>query len=450
MYAVDHLAIPLSLGMRPKSFCTWSCQYEHMTADFELGVADSCLSVQPQRPVRVMRGGDENAPLHSLVPAKTIHQRNKSTPALSTLLQVGGFKTAATKRTVFADVSNTVRAVQPTKDDAILASKNIQTTVKETSVVHTQTQELLKPVGLLRPAQRPLSAVVQKVTVADASNATESAVSKHAISDPDVQTLNARKVITRRATTTFREVLSEEQSTAVSTDTQDHVPVASLDHVLPLLEESSSRTRDELDGEQHVAMKRNAGLDSTSKAHPVPSTETTIPEKVRIVEKVEARQNSFEARPALDVPAEYKVVPVDTQETHEYLQILERQAIALERERNDELARRSAILPIAEAEEYWDEEEEEEYYDADGYTTARSLRSRGDNTTSGMTIVLAPRVTAKVERELAAAKQFVDATKTPEDVEDEAWDTSMVAEYGDEIFQYMRDLEVSGPFAPAW
>jgi len=44
--------------------------------------------------------------------------------------------------------------------------------------------------------------------------------------------------------------------------------------------------------------------------------------------------------------------------------------------------------------------------------------------------------------ELANAKAFVEATRTPEDVEDEEYDTSMVAEYGDEIFAYMKDLEV--------
>ncbi|KAK3073917.1 hypothetical protein LTS18_014347, partial [Coniosporium uncinatum] len=52
-----------------------------------------------------------------------------------------------------------------------------------------------------------------------------------------------------------------------------------------------------------------------------------------------------------------------------------------------------------------------------------------------------PKVTVRVERELAAAKQFVESNKVPEDVEDEAWDTSMVAEYGDEIFAYMKQLE---------
>jgi hypothetical protein len=95
----------------------------------------------------------------------------------------------------------------------------------------------------------------------------------------------------------------------------------------------------------------------------------------------------------------------------------------------------------SEPEDYWEDEDEDNYGD-DGYVTARSHRSRGDNTTGGATIVLFPKVTQKVKRELAIAKQFVEATRTVEDMEDESWDTSMVAEYGDEIFQYMREREV--------
>lgn len=95
----------------------------------------------------------------------------------------------------------------------------------------------------------------------------------------------------------------------------------------------------------------------------------------------------------------------------------------------------------AELEEYWDEEEEQELYDEQGYTTAHSYRSHGDNTTSGPTTLLAPAVTASVEDELDLARDYVAAHQTEDEIEEEAWDVSMVAEYGDEIFTYMRDLE---------
>ncbi|KAH8672801.1 cyclin-like protein [Tricladium varicosporioides] len=97
--------------------------------------------------------------------------------------------------------------------------------------------------------------------------------------------------------------------------------------------------------------------------------------------------------------------------------------------------------PIAsETEEYW-EDEEEEIYEEQGYSTAHSYRSRGDNTTGGATTVLFPKVTKKAEKEILEAKIIVEAARTQEEIEDEAWDTSMVAEYGEEIFEYMRELE---------
>jgi hypothetical protein len=40
------------------------------------------------------------------------------------------------------------------------------------------------------------------------------------------------------------------------------------------------------------------------------------------------------------------------------------------------------------------------------------------------------------------AKEHVLQHQTEEEIEEEAWDVSMVAEYGDEIFAYMRELEV--------
>lgn len=103
---------------------------------------------------------------------------------------------------------------------------------------------------------------------------------------------------------------------------------------------------------------------------------------------------------------------------------------------------------LSEPEEYWDEEEDD-YEDQDqGYTTANSLRSR-DMTTNGITTVLQPRLTARVQSELDEARLEVLQTRPQEDIEEEAWDISMVAEYGDEIFEYMRDLEVSCREYPA-
>ena len=116
----------------------------------------------------------------------------------------------------------------------------------------------------------------------------------------------------------------------------------------------------------------------------------------------------------------------------------------------DRLNRQLPTLPdmpappmAAEVEECWEEEDDEdEIYDEQGYTTAHSYRSRGDNTTGGVTTVLFPKITNKSKKELADAQVLVESCRTAEDIEDELYDVSMVAEYNEDIFEYMRELEV--------
>ncbi|KAI1191448.1 cyclin-like protein [Nemania serpens] len=91
-----------------------------------------------------------------------------------------------------------------------------------------------------------------------------------------------------------------------------------------------------------------------------------------------------------------------------------------------------------------EEEEDDHCYDDRGYTTAHSYRSRGDNTTSGVTtVMLPPKITKKGQAELEAARRIVESRRTAEDVLEDDWDVSMVAEYGDDIFHYMKELEMA-------
>ncbi|KAK3325700.1 cyclin-like protein [Apodospora peruviana] len=76
----------------------------------------------------------------------------------------------------------------------------------------------------------------------------------------------------------------------------------------------------------------------------------------------------------------------------------------------------------SEPEEYWDDDEEQDLYDEQGYTTAHSYKSHGDNTTGGVTTLIAPKITASIQNELELAR-------------------SMVAEYSEDIFEYYRSLE---------
>jgi G2/mitotic-specific cyclin 3/4 len=311
-------------------------------------------------------------------------------------MQIGGIKAAAAKRSVFADVSNTTR--QPlAKDDIQVLGKKDNMVLKDPAIVSTTE---LAPGALLRPAQRPLSTVTSKVNATVGGDAVASALPKHITLDVAQQTTNIRKILSKKSTAVFKEAHTDSLLVSAIAPVPSRQPLTSQPASFPTVDRALAPT------EEPAA---------------------TIPLAVLKEDK-----DYFDT--------EVAVTRVETEEKYEYLDALEEQARAIEQERNEEIAK-SSVLNSLDQEEYWDEDDEEEYYDVDGYTTARSLRSRGDNTTGGVTLVLAPRTTAKTQRELEAARLFVEANRSAEDVEDEQWDTSMVAEYGDEIFEYMHALE---------
>lgn len=373
--------------------------------------------------MRALRIRDENAP-PQLPAGKTIHQRNKSTPALSTLMQVGGLKAAGIKRTVFADVSNTVR--QPVvKDDMQVPGKSSQFDILKDPAV-LSAKELVKPTGLLRPAQRPLANITTK---SNASNGIANAISaapKHNTTDAT----NLRKPLLKKATTVFKESHSDPIAGIV-----ELAPAAAVPTRQPLARAKSCLALDQPAPSTEPVDKILAQETAASLLPTERYIQDQLLEAVSSTEQPERITDSKTTTADTDVKSSGPQV--------EFLDALEEQARVIEQGRDEELAK-SQMLTRLDLEEYWDEEEEEEYFDADGYTTARSLRSRGD-TTGGVTLVLAPRITAKSQRELEAAKLYVETHKSAEDIEDEQWDTSMVAEYGEEIFEYMRDLEVRSP-----
>lgn len=100
------------------------------------------------------------------------------------------------------------------------------------------------------------------------------------------------------------------------------------------------------------------------------------------------------------------------------------------------LGTQTPVQARSEPDECW-AEEEDDYYD-DELAALDTL-----DETTGIPPVLQPKVTARIQRELEEAKLEVQRTRTFDEIEEETWDVSMVAEYGDEIFDYMRELEVS-------
>lgn len=360
------------------------------------------------RPRGSTRTRDENVAIANMAgPGKTLHSRAKSTSTLSSMIKSGvsGIQ-AKPHRRAFQDLTNSTR---PSQDDFgfkydALATKQKLAPLKEVADVPSK--------SLLVPAQRMLTRAPPKDTPLAPVVAVASAVQPHIESTSDLPRKAAPKPITKKNTQVFRETLAVEgvDSAVTSLQSRTNAPVHQI------LEAPRSIQADQIIEPQNFS---DNILDSVSQvlAGTVPANvyDKQLPPvpSVAIVDKVQSRSSESEMYlPALE---QLPPLPLDAQEELQ------------------------APLSATEAEEHG-EEDDEHYYDAE--PTARSFRSMGDNTTCGLTQIVEPRVTSRVLRELEEANDYVKETRTEEDIEDEAWDTSMVAEYGDEIFAYMRDLEV--------
>ena len=403
------------------------------------------------------------------------HNRTKSTPALSSLLKqpvktslnnnnINGF---GRQRTAFADVSNTVRSGtnhNSVKDDLSILKDGFIPVTKPTTTLQplrevpdTNVQNANKQPALLRPAQRPLSAVIPKQPVVAQNNVTASAVPKnittefstieHRSSDPE----QFLRFLNRKRTTVFREQpLPAEQEVIIAPVKETIRAVASTAPVHQVLEVPREKKLPlvpepvlpdvPLVPQVHDAYEQEVKDFSRDLIQSIEQTFAKAEEVVEVKEEVDVAHALpvLPSRTSLSdtIPlAEPASRPTDEEI---YQLALETQLPPLDP------ALAGVKLPGSAGAEYpeYFEEDEEEYYDAEGYTTARSIRSRGDNTTGGLTTFLEPRVTQRVLKELEQARDFVLANRTEDDIEDEAWDTSMVAEYGDDIFEYMHKLEV--------
>lgn len=317
-----------------------------------------------------MRIHDENAPLANALPGKQLHQRNKSTPALPSLMQ-NGAQRAVPKRTAFADVSNTTRT-QPAQDDSAINGKG------------KANVELQKPAALLKPATRALApkTTVQTTTAIPVKAVTSS------IPAPQGQPAATRKVTTKRSASVLKDATQTEQVDAVT-----NLPVEHEDTAI--------------------------------------SVPIAIPQPDELNDLDVITEESI-AAPGPVQPVGAPFVPSSVED--HYILAFEHQAQTLEMERNAAVETEAQVI----AYEPEEEEEDELEFEPDEFT-----RTLNGGAATATTVVLAPRYTKKVQQELEDAKGFVESARTQDDIDEEQWDTSMVAEYGEEIFEYMRTLEVS-------
>lgn len=340
------------------------------------------------------------------------------------MLQVGGLKAAA-KRTAFGDVSNTVKSVSNVQDDSAISGKHVlQEIVKPLAP-----QE--KPAAFLRPAQRPLNGASANVPLNNNSSSTSNPISNIPRGLPEVKGAAIKRTLSKKNTLIYKDVDSEPAQPSQIDASQSARPGSAP---VPPVHQS-------LGPRQHK---------SQPQIMPPPINIATKPDLQSLRRTLSRVPDNNYADPSQDplhsdpVYVDAPEVPITSDEAYETHMKLDREEKELAAKEIIERQLRQLPAPplVSEPEEYW-EEDEEDMYDEQGYMTAHSNPSRGDNTTGGATTVLFPKVTNKVRNELAAAKSYVEASRTIEEIEDEQWDTSMVAEYGDEIFAYMRELEVS-------
>lgn len=346
------------------------------------------------------------------------------------------------KRAAFADVSNTARLPLAAKDDSVVATKAFQhSSTKDVAFIEPAS----KPATLLRPAQRPMSlsgikGLLNNITTSVSSNVLRSNSSDDRI-EPIPAQANTKRLMPKKATTVFQEssVISADQNVnhaAINLPPQVTAPSTALlenanhNHLPPLSftsypDDQAAASHALPAGDwQHLAGRVRAPSQLGIREPPV-----RIAKAFTEYAPVERRSSASEPETYVDAPTynrpDYPSVAVDS-----------RPKVSLESQMH------LAPLPGSEVVEYWEEEGYDDQYE-DGYLTAKSVKSKGDYTTGATTVVVAPKVTALVERELAAARHIVQNSAAAGDIEeDESWDTSMVAEYGDEIFDYMRVLEV--------
>lgn len=360
--------------------------------------------LQPQRPLRPFASQvhhNENFPLNTTSHASKngqTHQGNSNG-----VVNAGVFK-GPVKRAAFGDLSNTSAPTVSQAAKGLLVKHTANTSKmvpykddnKENAIKAGKSKE-----AFLRPAQRPSNGLKPSSTTA-AFSQTESrghAVMKHAA--------------TKKANFVYADEPQQKQQT-LSRQYRSQPYLRAAD--APVLRRTQSKHTIQ-EERPHDAEDDIDGTPYEDAVEELPRRDAYFPAEVPASEHVQ---------PHMAADTKSSQHPPPPGPTHSL----------------------QTVPSVPEAEEYWDEEDDEDLYDEQGYTTAHSFRSHGDNTTTGATTLLVPKVTSRIQEELEEARFYVEDNRLQDDIDEEEWDVSMVAEYGEEIFEYMRELEVGRPETP--
>ncbi|KAI5924825.1 cyclin-like protein [Camillea tinctor] len=399
------------------------------------------MDAKPCRPARPLPNlGNEN----SIPPTnKTVHQRHKSTGNLLNMAAPGGLNVAA-RRNVLADVNRSSRGMT---DSSAGASKNMVSSVILTKDQENRKQPTTTKDAFLRPAVRPSKA--GSIATSASMSTLRPLVGENQIKSRPIAQARSK----RQTTIVYNDNLPKKEELAPKPNlTKPAVPSHShLPQLVPSYQfaparsepapsDSYSRIHEHQIRESKVEVsfvkeRRSQGTENVKLPEPqYVDEENTEAIYLDAVEEITREEHRFHSllpgeRPMPTVNALYEPITLSKPTTKTEVKAIEYQP---------GYPTPGTMDDQAELSDY----DDEDYYDDQGYTTAHST-SRGDNTTLGATtVIIPPKLTKKGIAEIEAAKKIVESKRTDNDIQEESWDVSMVTEYGDEIFQYMRDLEL--------
>ncbi|KAH0493838.1 hypothetical protein TgHK011_000484 [Trichoderma gracile] len=388
------------------------------------------MDARPFRP----RGSENMQPL--------LHQRHKSmaTGGGALAAPTAGLKGPA-KRAAFGDVTNVSKVLGARGDEARGAKKAtiLSTNLAPVSILNKENAMKPGKVELSRPAQRPTGLAANKPKASTTEARAEplqkkpaNVAAQESAYKLDIDILQLHNNVTK----------SNAMPQQKNNSTSRAAPEAHS------LQPRHHKSQPQLRQQQPTLRRTQSKMEKVDGASDQPTLDTADVEPLALPPLVEdfltGDESYLDSLESLTFPSEEPSCAEDVNHDDGYVEIgpklssrSEEPAVAIDVEPYKE----NVTLALSEVEEYW-EEEDEEYDEQDqGYTTAHSTRSR-DMTLANATAIIAPRVSSRVQRELDEARIEVEQTITPEEVDEEMWDVSMVAEYGEEIFEYMRELEI--------
>ncbi|KAI9790345.1 MAG: hypothetical protein M1833_001946 [Piccolia ochrophora] len=420
------------------------------------------MDAKPHRAVRQTRvQGDENAPLES---SDGLQQHYKSTGTLLTTTAAGPLRVAA-KRIAFGDVSNTVK--YPSKDDSTIPGKDSIHVIEKSVVAPVESSQA----PLLRPAQRPLSVTASKFLPSETSNNATTSVPTKPLNGPasnPAPAPNTRTAVGRKGPAVFKDPTPPISQTSSSIPLKEAQTTTSTAPVHQNLAPRHHKSQQHLRTEQPILRRTKSRFDCnvTEQKEDERAGDSTFSDEVDSLKPDQMDASNHNGAPGHSTTANQTVTTVEpkdhgvpkakeSEQERGLRHLRDFDRLMVEGERKAAIERRKKPVETQEPEptsrdwhsdfetpepepepespgQEWPETEEEE--DKDEVTR--------DEVTGGVTTTLFPIMTSKIQQELDAAKSFVDASLTFQELEDESWDTTMVAEYGEEIFDYMRSLEI--------